>query len=322
MYQKLKHLYLLLCISVIPILLTACGKSEEEKALARAARAKTFGVIGIIVNVIICIPILMNTIKMANTAQRGTNAVTRFVRKGVAHTSQSRYYGMLTLLIVADVLFLFFPTQFHIIKLGAFVPPIGCIVLLIVLMTKSKNDKERVKDARVVTKGTLEATSAVGETVGEAVAVGAAAYATGGDPQAMQAAAAAGKALGKGVGNIAGEAGKNMEVEGYRSMDLTETKEAAQQLSGQMQAALTKSDIQITQIADTELFKQKAMRLGCNETMSLGDMARVVLKYAPESSMKELPEGLSDEEKAVALLGAYKQQPKAIVDASYREVQG
>lgn len=68
----------------------------------------------------------------------------------------------------------------------------------------------------------------------------------------------------------------------------------------------------IMQIADLDLFKEKAKRLGCTDDMSLGDMALRVISLAPEVSVKELPEGLSDEEKAVALLAAYRKEEKEV----------
>lgn len=332
--EKLRRAYILFCVSLLPLILTACGKSAEEKALARTARAQTFGIIGLVVNLIVCIPILMGIMKSNNTAKRGTNAVTRFVRKGATHWQQSMYYKYLALLLVLDVLFLFFPTQFHFIKLLDFLPPIGCVVYIMISITKSKNDKERIKDARVVTKGSLQVASATAEATG-AVAAGTAAALSGADPHTIATASKAGRAAGKVLGSVADTCASNMEVEGFNGLDTTKigaaTEEAAGLMGAHVDAAIAQKSARIEAIADTELFRSKALRLGCNENMSLGEMAKVVLKYAPAASLAELPEDMSDEDKAVALLGAYKQQPKAlpqnsapaqgeVVEGEFREV--
>ncbi len=57
---------------------------------------------------------------------------------------------------------------------------------------------------------------------------------------------------------------------------------------------------------DIDLFKKKAVRLGCKEDMPIEDMAKRVLQLAPEFTLKELPEDMPDEEKAMRLLGAFK----------------
>ncbi len=56
---------------------------------------------------------------------------------------------------------------------------------------------------------------------------------------------------------------------------------------------------------DLELFRKKALRLGCTEDMSLTEMAETVIKYAPEASLRQLPESMPIEEKAARLLGAF-----------------
>ena len=76
----------------------------------------------------------------------------------------------------------------------------------------------------------------------------------------------------------------------------------------QKDATMQSMSEKIQQIADLDLFKEKAKRLGCTEDMALGEMALRILSLAPEVSLRELPEGLSDEEKAVALLAAYRKE--------------
>ena len=84
-----------------------------------------------------------------------------------------------------------------------------------------------------------------------------------------------------------------------------QTDAVREQLLKQQEEAASK---RIADMADVDLFKSKAKRLGCRDDMSLAEMAKLVVSFAPEASLKELPEGLSDEEKAVALFAAYRKE--------------
>lgn len=306
--QKLKHWWLMFTVCILPMILTACGSelSAEEKAAKAAAKAQSGALMLLCFNVIVCIIITLWIIQLKNSAQLGTNAVTRFVRKGYSRGRQKQIYGALALLLVFDVLNLFL--KFHSIKIFAILPPIGDIAFIIMNMKQHREDKQRIKDSRVVTKGALQAGSGVAK--GAVIVAGAAAApATGG--ASLGAAVAATAAIGA-SGAIMDQAAKNMEVEGFKGIDSNAVTEGVVSgASAMLKPGLDSSHI--AQIADTDLFRQKALRLGCNEQMSLGEMAEVVLKYAPEASLKELPEGLSVEDKAVALLGAFKTQAKKVV---------
>ena len=306
--QKLKHWWLMFTVCILPMILTACGSelSAEEKAAKAAAKAQSGALMLLCFNVIVCIIITLWIIQLKNSAQLGTNAVTRFVRKGYSRGRQKQIYGALALLLVFDVLNLFL--KFHFIKIFAILPPIGDIAFIIMNMKQHREDKQRVKDARVVTKGALQTGSGVAK--GAVIVAGAAAApVTGG--ASLGAAVAATAAIGA-SGAIMDQAAKNMEVEGFKGIDSNAVTEGVVSgASAMLKTGLDSSHI--AQIADTDLFRQKALRLGCNEQMSLGEMAEVVLKYAPEASLKELPERLSVEDKAVALLGAFKTQAKKVV---------
>lgn len=302
--QKLKHWWLMLTVCILPMILTACGEklTAEEKAAKAAAKAQSGALMLLCFNVIVCIIVTLWIIQLKNSSQLGTNAVTRFVRKGYARGRQKQIYGALAFLLVIDVLNLFM--KFHFIKLLCPIFPIGDLAFIIMNMQQHKNDKQRVKDSRVVTKGALQ--TGAGVAKGAVVVAGVAAAAPTGGASLL----AAGAAVGAG-GVVMDQAAKNMEVEGFKGIDSNAVAEGVVSgASAVMKPALDSA--QIAQIADTDLFKQKALRLGCNEQMSLGEMADVVLKYAPEASLKELPEGLSSEEKAVALLGAFKEQAQKV----------
>lgn len=305
--QKLKHWWLVLTVCILPMVLTACGSdlSPEEKALKQAAKAKSSALFLLCINLVICVIALLGIIKSNNSAQMGTNTVTRFVRKGVDHRKQNIYFAWIGVMLVIDILSTFM--RFHILKLLCFLPPIGVIVFIVFNMRKRVNDKQRIKDARVVTKGSLQVGAGVAKGA-VAVAGVAAAVPTGG---ASLAASAAGMAALSAGGNVMKQAADNMEVEGFKGID-------SDQVASAVEVGASK---RIEQIADTDLFRRKAMRLGCTEQMSLGEMAQIVLKYAPEASLKELPDHLSDEDKAVALLGAFKEGKKEeVIDAEFREV--
>ncbi len=56
---------------------------------------------------------------------------------------------------------------------------------------------------------------------------------------------------------------------------------------------------------DWQIFRSKASRLGCTEKMSTTEMAEIIVKYAPEASLRQLPANMPVEEKAARLVGAF-----------------
>ena len=143
-----------------------------------------------IILLILNVVLIFKTYVMGN---RGTNTVTRFVRNATSHAVYSR------LIVYAVVSFV------SMLVLGAIAGKPGvCLFQLIplgitlFLMSKDIKNKQRIRDSRNVTKGTLQVVGESGETIG--TIGGAAISAATGAPMAVSAKAgsAVGKAAGKG----------------------------------------------------------------------------------------------------------------------------
>lgn len=217
---------------------------------------------------------------------RGTNAVTKFVRDVGANATYNMvaYVSMLAT-VVCLVLSLL--TKF---KFIACLPTALVCVLCFVLMHQSNKNAQRVRSARVVTKGTLEVGAQAGGAIGQ-VAGGAVGFAQGGVVGA-KAGMKAGRAIGDSIGNIGGKAAAQMtDVEslGVTKEDVKGIEDLSAQISEQFE--------------NPELFMKKAQALGMvHDGDNVIDVASRVIEYAPQAALEQLPQNATLEKQATLLL--------------------
>lgn len=163
------------------------------------------------------------TFKSYISQQRGTNAFTRFVRDSMNHSRQKQY---LMLSFFAGILF----TVTSLAGENQWWSGIPCFIVAgvnMVLMVISNKNKQRVKDARTTTKGSLQVAGQVSETAGATVAVAATAIATQGTatPGMYKSAAMVGKTAGAGLGEIATKCADTMTDVDVPDFDMSKVNE-------------------------------------------------------------------------------------------------
>ena len=193
-------------------------------------------------------------------ADRGTNAVTRFMRDSANVGFQG--YVLLMMGIVSVVALLLggiFQMPY------ACLPTVGVMLLSLVLTKKSNDSKHRVKDARYVTKGSCEVVGQVGEEVGEAVGEGVGMY-----YNAPELGRTIGQAVGQISASVASTAANNMtDVE---SSGIIIDVDSLMQLAEQ--AGIPTAGKTPEQVCDN------------------------VIAFAPQAVLDRLPDNLSKEDKA------------------------
>lgn len=226
------------------------------------------------------------TVKMLNSynsSKRGTNAVTRFVRDVSANVGYNKCQLMSVLGIVMFGLpGLIFGGGWVILVVA---PTVITLVLSFVLKDKSTNNEQRVKDARVVTKGSLEVGAAVAET-GLTVAGAAAGASTG---VGAAAGAKIGKAVGSSVASISDKAAQSMtDVD---SLGITkEDMAGVNAVAGGMADGIKK-----VSVPDPARFMEAAQRVGIAQAgEDPSTVASKVFAQMPEAvrmQHKDKPEG-------------------------------
>lgn len=206
-----------------------------------------------------------------NSRSRGTNKVTRFIRDTGANAGYTRsiFVCMITTVVCLILSFLGKPPVIPAL------PTVGVIVYAWKLKSDSTKDEQRVKDARGVTKGSLQVTGAVASDVGTAVGY-AAAKASHVIPGKVG--AELGNKIGDFAGSIATSAADSMtDVEGV--------------------------SVKKTNFINPELFIERAKALGMAEDgEDLTVVANRILSYASPTQLEALPDKLSLEDKAMQLL--------------------
>jgi len=230
--------------------------------------------------------LLMKLMKTKVSRERGTNTFTRFVRDGVgqAKTNQVIMIGGGTSLIV--------------LLIGAFtkswyacIPTIGVVVFAFVQQFQSNRSKQRVKDARVVTKTTGKVAAATGTA---AVAVGAT-VATGGIASGGMAAVAT-------IGATAAAAGATRVID--KSMDqMTDVEGPNISKDDFKELNAFASKFANIDIEHPEEFIEAARRAGIETNgKDLSEVAENVIKFAPPAALAALPDNITDEEKAMRIM--------------------
>lgn len=227
------------------------------------------------------------TVKMLNSynsSKRGTNAVTRFVRDVSANVG----YNMCQIMSVLGIIMfglpgLIFGGGWAILVVA---PTVATLVLSFVLKAKSTNNEQRVKDARVVTKGSLEVGAAVAET--GLTAAGAVAGGAAG--------AKIGKAVGGSVAAISDKAAHSMtDVD-----SLGITKEDMKGINDVMGGVA--GGIQKVSVPDPTRFMEAAQRVGIGQAgEDTQAVAARVFAQIPES-VREKYQGKPEGELAMLFL--------------------
>lgn len=267
------RLKLIMMCFVIPMLLAGCGTqpAEDGKPTSNLMKLGISGFIMLFFTGFHCVYYIASLIHSRISQKRGTNAMSKFLRHNTSYKRQKRILIRSSFLVGFDLLMLAF--GFTIPKLIITLLPIGIMVYAGLLMKKGTEDKECEKATRTVTKAAVTAGSKT------AVAGGVAA-----------AALSAGAIM-----HLSHEAAKGAERVHAHMEDVDRGREVREF------PELSDGDT-----ISPEEFIAKAMKLGCTPEMNIGDMANTVLKYAPEASLKELPEDMDNVEKAARLLGAVK----------------
>lgn len=336
-----------LILAVIPLILTGCGGEDGGKS-----KIMSFGISGGIMLFFTagtCINSMVHLLMSARSQTRGTNSFSRFIRHNTSYGVQKSVIRGCGFVMVFDLIF--FAFGFSIPKLLVILLPVPVIVYATILMKKGNEDKQRLRATRDVTKAGVTAgkTAAVvgaaaaggamilpvaGAAVGAAGAAGGAALAGAsgaGVAGAIGGAAAAGGAgAAAATGAIAANIGTLAAAGGVFAVG-HEVAKGSERVRAVMEDVDHGREVrEFPELSDGDVispdeFMKKAMKLGCDSTMSISDMAHTVIKFAPETSLKELPEDMDEVEKAARLLGAVHntkgiEQKDKVIDAEYREV--
>lgn len=201
--------------------------------------------------------------------RRGSNAFTRFVRDSVSNALQGRYvFISLILGIVFSVTSSIGENQWF-----AGIPCFIVAIAGIVLMVLSTKNKQRVTDARTVTKGSLEITAATVEPV--ATVAGTAVGLAYGKP-------GLGKTVGQAVGHVSGA------IAGAAARQMTDVQSLEVQIDTE----------KLSEILDPDKFMALAQNCGIPiEGKSFQQVAQQVTAYIPDNYRQSFP-NLSNEELA------------------------
>ena len=199
------------------------------------------------------------TFKSYLVQNRGTNAVTRFVRENIGHSYQTQF------MVISAVLgVLFTITSFA--GENQWYSGIPCFIVTgvnVFLMIKSTKDKQRVKDARTTTKGTLKVIEQTGEVAGGVAATAAVAVATQGKATATayKAAYKVGSVAGAGIGEITGKCADSMVDVDVPDFDMSK----------------------VTSMMSEEKFLELAQNIGIpTEGRAFEEIGQDVYKYVPD----------------------------------------
>lgn len=239
-----------------------------------------------VLDFLIALVLLVSLLSALERENRGTNAVSRFVRSSASYAQ----YGAINLFALG------FTIIFTIIGLGckaylSGIPTLMVIPMSILLRHQNTKKKNRVKDARLVTKGALQVGGKTGG-IGTAVAV----TVHTGNP-------IAGVVAGKAVNDVMQVAASNMcDVNTDKHPEIAKPSIEAEAVSVIAGSLLSK--------CTSEEFLEATSRLGIDtEGKSVEDISKLVLQAAPTALLDELPEDMSDPDKAMSVLSAQYNSP-------------
>lgn len=218
-----------------------------------------------ILDLIVAAVLLLQIMRAKVVKVRGTNALTRTMRE----VSSNGAYSMVIMIASVVTLIVFVIGLIFKCWYAAF-PTLGVIVAAFVIQFKQSKEAQRIKDARVVTKGSLKVAGATAQAVGT-VAGGVA------EAHGVVGATKMGNQLGKAVGSISDDIGDSMtDVEA--------------------------PTIRKVEIEDPAAFIAACKRVGIKtEGRDLGEIAATVIDAAPSAYLEAHPE-MTDMEKAMSLM--------------------
>lgn len=237
------------------------------------------GVFLLVVNLVLAIPCLIVILHAQDMGERGTNVATRFVRD----VGRNQFFNIVQVTAL--------PVTMLFLLIGclckapyACLPTAACSVLIFVFKYKSTRNKQRIKDARVVTK-----------TGGKVVARGAAAAGT----------AAATYYGGPAAGMAAATASKSLVAVTDKCLDSMEDVEGPNITASDLEGLDSLTDtVASTDFKNPDKFIEAANRAGIDtEGQDLGVIASNVVKFAPKAALEQLPENMSIEDKAMHIMG-------------------
>lgn len=230
----------------------------------------------LILNLVITAPLVFMSMTANDAGNRGTNAVTKFVRDARNSGMQTRVGAAC---LGATVLFLLVGSIFG--AWYACIPSLLGLILTFVFKSRSTKSKERVTNARVVTKGAGEVVGSSSQAIG--AAAGAAATAVGG--------AGAGKVaqmVGENAAKGFGAATASMDVPEYKA-DMTVVNDKSLAEAAERYKNTEPNSVNIHAAAKS---------LGLNtDGLSDDEIADKVVGFLPSASMAELPDDLTNAQK-------------------------
>lgn len=304
-------LRLVLTLSVLPIMLSGCGSGDDKKS-----KATLFGTIEIImlfITLLVATTTIISLIHSQISVRRGTNSVSKFLRHNSTYRTQKKAAKRNALVLAGDAVGLI--VGFNIVRLITTLIPIGIIIYAIYLMNKGTDSKERITATRDVTKA--------GITAGKGAAV--VGTAVGGVAAAPVVAGAVG-ATGVGAAAVGLTTIGSTWLAGHEVAKGAERVHAHMEDVDHGRAVREFPELSDGSVISPDEFIKKAVRLGCDTTMSVKEMAATVIGFAPEASLNELPADMDDVEKAARLLGAVRypaieEKKETIIDADFKEVE-
>lgn len=237
------------------------------------------GIFLLVVNLVLSIPCLLVILNAQDMGERGTNAATRFVRD----VGRNQFF-LIVQVTALPVTMLFLLIGCLCKAPYACLPTAACSVLIFVFKYKSTKNKQRIKDARVVTK-----------TGGKVVARGAAAAGT----------AVATYYGGPAVGMAAATASKSLVAVTDKCLDSMEDVEGPDITASDLEGLDSLTDtVASTDFKNPDKFIEAAKRAGINtDNQDLDAIASNVVKFAPKAALEQLPENMSLEDKAMHIMG-------------------
>ena len=238
-----------------------------------------------VLNTILALGLTVYLLQCKSINDRGTNTVTRFVRDVSANSGYNTIL-MISVSLTAGTLLLgaIFKCAY------ACIPSLLVIILSFILKSKSTKNKQRVEDSRVMTKASGKTVKAAG--VGVAGVAAGAAVAAGAPVVAAGAAAAAAIGATKVIGKAANSM-KDVDCPDIKEEDFEEFNKVGEEIAKRVGI----------NIKDPDKFIAAAERAGIScEGKDLSAIAERVIKNAPTAMLKELPDDMSTEDKAMAIM--------------------
>lgn len=239
-----------------------------------------------VLNTILALLLTVYLLQCKSSNDRGTNTVTRFVRDVRANRSYNTVLMISTSLTVVTLLL---GTKYK--CMYACIPSLLVIILSFILKNKSTKNKQRIEDSRVVTKASGKTVKAAG--IGIVGVIAGAAVLIAGAPILVVGVIAA---VLLGIIRVIGKAANSMtdvDCPDIKEEDFEELNKVGEKLAKRVGI----------DFKDPDKFIAAAERAGIScEGKDLGAIAERVIKNAPTAMLKELPNDMSTEDKAMAIM--------------------